>query len=408
MVVLMPRPRVRLTIVSDGVFPSRWTDTQQIVKTASALADDGVSVDLVLPRQPHQWFARRATRRAELERYYGVRAGFTLTQLPGLPRLPFKINEALHDLIAPLYTAVSRPDVLYSRKLGPLILGLLTGQRVVLESHRVLRDHFPVAYRAVRILMRHPRFLGVVTNAQFIADQFTAMGIPQDAVLVAHNSFDPADVEPRLEKADARRQIGLAIAGPVVCYAGHIQKRKGIETVVAMAARTPDVHYLICGGFPGDVAVAQALAHEAGATNMTFTGWIDVHRLAPYLHAADVLLIPPTSAPLRRYGNTVLPIKTYTYLACGRAILAPRLDDTSEVLQHDRNAWLVAPDNLDAAVAGVRALCDDAARANRLGAAALADASRYTWQARASTIREFLERRVRPATPGAGATTGVR
>jgi glycosyltransferase involved in cell wall biosynthesis len=395
MVVLMSGPRPRICIISDGVYPSRWTDTQQTMKTAAALADAGARVELLLARQPRRWFSGAATRRAELERFYGVRASFELTQLPGLPRLPLKINEALHGLLAPLYAARGGHDVVYSRKILPLALALASGQQVVFESHRVLKSHYPMAYRAVTRLMRHPRFLGVVTNARFVADAYLEMGVAPDAVVVAHNSYDPADVEPRLTRADARKALGIAGDGPWVCYAGHIQRRKGIDMVIAMAARTPEVRYLICGGFPDDVAAAQALARDAGARNLTFTGWIDVHQLAPYLYAADVLLVPPTAAPLRTYGNTVLPIKTYTYLACGGAILAPALDDISEVLRHNDNAWLVTPDDVDAAVAGVNTLVTDQQLRARLAAAALADSAQYTWDARARTIRDFIVRRLR-------------
>jgi alpha-maltose-1-phosphate synthase len=395
MVVLMSGPQPRICIISDGVYPSRWTDTQQTVKTAAALAAAGAQVELLLARQPRQWFATAAARRAEIEQYYGVSAPFALTQLPGLPRLPLKINEALHGLIAPLYAAGGGHDVIYSRKIVPIALALAAGRHVVFESHRVLKAHYPLAYRAVRRLMRHPRFLGVVTNARLVADAYIEMGCAPEAVAVAHNCYDPADIAPVMTKIEARDRLGLEAGAPLVCYAGHIQRRKGIEMVIAMAARTPEVRYLICGGFPEDVAAAQAIAAQAGARNLTFTGWIDVHKLSPYLYAADILLIPPTAAPLRRYGNTVLPIKTYTYLACGRAILAPALSDTAEVLRHGGNAWLVAPDDLDAAAAGVRTLVGDESLRDRLGEAAHRDAAQYTWAARAETIRAFITRRLR-------------
>ena len=61
-------------------------------------------------------------------------------------------------------------------------------------------------------------------------------------------------------------------------------------------------------------------------------------------------------------------MKTFAYLAAGRAILAPRSPDTAELLRDDDTAWLVPPD--DPARPRRRALtrlAGDAALAARLG-----------------------------------------
>jgi glycosyltransferase involved in cell wall biosynthesis len=383
-----------ICIVNDDHFPSRWTNTQQTMKTASALVMEDARIEVVLPRMWNMLFHSHQERRQQLEQFYGVDARFDLTQIPSVPPSKLRIEKAVHGVLAPLYASMAGHDVIYSRNLLPLIVGLAAGKSVVYESHRVLRDHYPVTFRAIRGLMKHAGFLGVVTNAAMIADSFVDMGFERERVAVAHNCYDPADMPEQLSRDEARRRVGLPLADKIVCYAGHIQKRKGIEMIVQMAARSPELHYLICGGWPGDVATAKGLAAAAGASNMTFTGWIDVRDLSPYLYASDVLLIPPTSAPLRRHGNTVMPIKTYTYLAVGRPIVAPRQEDVFEVLHDGENCLLSAPDRVDEAVAAVRRPFADPALAARLGAQALKDSQLYTWHARAHTIHTFIRQRL--------------
>jgi glycosyltransferase involved in cell wall biosynthesis len=383
-----------ICIVNDDHYPSRWTNTQQTIKTASALGGDHTRIEVVLPRMWNVLFRSHDERRQLLDRFYGVNGGFDLTQIPSIPPSRLRIEKAAHGILAPLYASMAGHDVIYSRNVLPLIVGLAAGKHVVFESHRVLRKHYPVTYLAIRRLMSHPRFLGVVTNAAMIADSFVEMGFAPERVANAHNCFDPADLQERLTKSEARARIGIAASDKVVCYSGHIQKRKGIGMIVEMAARSPEVHYLICGGWPEDVAAAKKLARDAGAKNLTFTGWIDVRDLSPYLYASDVLLIPPCSAPLRQHGNTVMPIKTYTYLAIGRPIVAPRQEDVSEVLHDEENCLLTAPDEVDEAVAAVRRLFEDATLAERLGEQAERDSHRYTWQARAQTITTFIRERL--------------
>ena len=386
--------RLRVCYVSDERYPSRWTDTQQVVKTASALAREPVTVDLVLPRMWNVLLAGNRARRDVLERYYGVTADFELTQIPSVPPSRLRVEKLTHGLLSALYATLAGHDLVYTRDVLVLVLALSMGKYAMFESHRVLVRHHRITHALIQAVRRRRRFLGVVTNAAFIADSYRDMGFEPERVIVAHNCYDPSDMQPRLTRAEARARLGLPRDAKIVCYSGHIQKRKGIDTIVQMAARTPELSYVICGGFPEDVAEARRLAEAAGAKNLTFTGWIDVRELSPYLYAADVLLIPPTSVPLQRHGNTVLPIKTYSYLAAGRVIVAPRLPDVVEVLHDGENALLVTPDDLDDAVAVVRRAVADPEVAARLGARAEADARLYTWQARAAQILAFMKQRL--------------
>ena len=119
-----------------------------------------------------------------------------------------------------------------------------------------------------------------------------------------------------------------------------------------------------------------------------------VAEVAPYLYAADCLVVPPTDEPLARYGRTVLPMKVFAYLAAGRPILAPRLPDLEEVLTDGITAMLVPPGDVRAAAAALEALLADRTRAARLGEAAKAASVQFTWAARAEKIAAFLTRRL--------------
>jgi glycosyltransferase involved in cell wall biosynthesis len=131
---------------------------------------------------------------------------------------------------------------------------------------------------------------------------------------------------------------------------------------------------------------------QAGVGNVRLLPRVPVGSVAAYLYAADCLLVPPTSAPLERFGRTVLPMKLFPYMASGTPILAPKLPDIEEVLEHDRTSVLVPPNDPEAAAQGLRHLLEDRARAERLGVAAEEESRKYTWAARARTIAAALER----------------
>jgi glycosyltransferase involved in cell wall biosynthesis len=124
--------------------------------------------------------------------------------------------------------------------------------------------------------------------------------------------------------------------------------------------------------------------------NVRIVPWQPFRDLAPWLYAADVLLIPPSLAPLTRHGNTVLPLKLFQYLAAGRALVAPRAPDTAELLYDGVNAALVPAGDVAATVATLRRLAADPALAGRLAQEARRTSETLTWDRRAERIEAFL------------------
>jgi glycosyltransferase involved in cell wall biosynthesis len=120
---------------------------------------------------------------------------------------------------------------------------------------------------------------------------------------------------------------------------------------------------------------------------------MNVEQLRYYLYDADVLLIPPTAAPLHKHGKTVLPMKVFQYLASGRPILAPRLADSAEIL-NPLYAVLVEPDNWEEAAQAVRRIFSEPNWSESLANQAKIDSQHYTWERRAQKIISFLNERL--------------
>jgi glycosyltransferase involved in cell wall biosynthesis len=121
-------------------------------------------------------------------------------------------------------------------------------------------------------------------------------------------------------------------------------------------------------------------------------GFRPARELPPFLLAADVLLIPPSAAPLMQHGRTVLPMKVFSYLAAGRPIVAGRLPDVCEVLVDGDNALLVTPDAADETAQALRALLADPGLCERLSQGALRSAAELTWESRARRVLACIER----------------
>ncbi|MBW2223140.1 MAG: glycosyltransferase, partial [Deltaproteobacteria bacterium] len=65
--------------------------------------------------------------------------------------------------------------------------------------------------------------------------------------------------------------------------------------------------------------------------------------------------------------------------------------DTAEILEHDRNAWLVSAGDTSEAERELRVLLSDTNRLERLGRAGREQAAGLTWDRRAEKVEGFAE-----------------
>lgn len=375
---------MRILYSYDTPMPNTGADTEQVVNTVAALARRGLEMGLLLPG-PRSGPGDAA----ELRRYYGVTGDFTLDHLRWQGHGLRGVEKWSHALRAPYHPRAASADLIYTRNLPGAWRLLRAGRRVVYEHFRPWGDQIPPLQPFLRAVLRHPNLVGAVFHSEHTRRSYERIGIPVERMLVAHNGWDPARMEPRLEAATARAQLQLPADRFIVAYSGRMNLRKGLDVLLETARRAPELELLLIGS-EGEGPVELAARR---LPNVRVVPWQRTSAIAPWLYAADVLVIPPSLAPLERHGNTVLPLKLFLYLAAGRALLAPRAPDTAELLTDERNAVLVPAGDIDATVAALRALAADPARRARLAAGARLTAEDLTWDARASRIENFLRQR---------------
>ena len=377
---------MRIAYVHDMPLPTTGADSEQVVNTVAALSRMGAQVTLVVPRRAGAIQASASSLREE----FGVEGPFELESvpLPLPPKAPRALAKSAHAWAGPRHEIVRRADVVYTRNLPILAGALARGHRVAYEHFRPWGDQFPPLQPLLRTLMHQPRFVGAIFHSDHARGSFLRLGVPEALSIVAHNGFHPHAFEADLSAGAARARLGLPQVERIVTYAGRIHAHKGLDIVLEMARRMPAVCFLLVGSTEDGPIEAQArtLANVKVIPRQTAAN------LVPYLLASDVLLIPPSAAPLQR--NTVLPLKVFGYLAAGRAIFGPVAPDTAEILRSGANAELVAPGDLEQAVECLEQLLADDVRRARLGCAAKAASADFTWDGRAQRILAFLRRRL--------------
>ena len=383
------------------VYPLLWSRLgrdacrEQSVNTAAALARRGIQVTLLMPRLAGD----PEVSAEELRAYFEVEGDFRLVQRRAafaselfVPSLIW-LRQVFRD------EALKGADLLYSRIPAMLAFGRYAPLPFATDHYRPWPDDWPWLRPIVRGTARRRHSLGFILHSEYAAASYAKAGVPTEQLLVAHNGADPKRMQPRLGKMDARQRLGLPAARPILLYAGRINREKGLDSLLALAGRRPEVLVVLVGS-EGDGPIEQKAARIA---NVRVEPWQAPGALAPWLYAADVLAIPPAAAPLRDFSNCVLPMKLFAYLAAGRPILAPFSPDTAELLKNGQNALLVPPDDPEAAAAGLDRLLGEPAFARDLGENARLLAEGLSWDDRAARIHAFLRERLEAARSAAPA-----
>jgi glycosyltransferase involved in cell wall biosynthesis len=376
---------MHIAYITDQLLPQTATDTEYMISTVAAFGEVGTEVTLV---KPEHWWNPEPGRDAIAE-YYQVEPTFEVEHVRSVYPNIRGIEKIAQGIAGPLHPAARRADVLYTYTL-PILLGALLGgtRPIVYETYRPWPYQQPLSRPLFRWIARHPQFLGAVLHSEHARSSYVDAGLDPYMLRTARAGYDPDRLSPRLSQAEARDRCDLPDR-PTVTYTGRVTMKKGLGLMLDMARALPDAQFVIVGSEDEGPVEREA----APLSNVRVVPWQPFDAMTTYLYAADVLLIPPTVGPLKNVGNTVLPMKTFPYLAAGRAILAPDTPDLQEILRDGENAALVPPDDLDAAIERLRALLQAPEERAALGDAAYGTIRRHTWPRRAERILEFIRDR---------------
>jgi alpha-maltose-1-phosphate synthase len=381
---------MRLVSLCHHTLPSHHTNTQQLIWTTTELARLGHHVEVVHRRS----LGDAAALRERIANYYGLDAlPDSIEFVPvGSAGTGGILHEARADMFNVLYARRNRRELVHTRDPFALTLALAAGLRCVFETYRVdiNEDARFRPWRAINY--KRKNLLGIVTHSDLCRRSFIKTGMSEARVVRNYNGYAPAHFTPSLSRETARARLGLDTIVCVATYTGHVDTTKGIHFLARVAQQIPDVTFLLVGADPESEEERTVLrsAQEVGARNIRLLPRVAPSQVSTYLFASDCLIIPPTAAPLHRHRRTVLPMKTFSYLAAGRPIIAPDLPDLREVLRHNENALLVPPDDVDAAAAAIRLAVFNRPMGEQLGNMARRDAAQHTWQARAERLSTFL------------------
>jgi glycosyltransferase involved in cell wall biosynthesis len=208
----------------------------------------------------------------------------------------------------------------------------------------------------------------VACVSEEVASEVVRRGAPPERVVVTPCSVDPQLFRPDSSGKAVRERLGLGKAF-VVGWIGSFRRFHGIDLFLQAAASAqesiPDLALLLVGDGPERSRMTQ-LAETLGLRNVCFTGTVPYREIPAHIAAMDIALILDPADHSFHYS----PLKLREYMACGQAVIAPRVGQIARQLSHEVEALLIDNAGSSALAAGITLLHREPELRMRLGARA--------------------------------------
>jgi glycosyltransferase involved in cell wall biosynthesis len=357
---------VRILVVAPQPFYEERGTPIAVRLLVETLCDFGHDVDLLVYQQGQD---------IEFPRLRIVRAG----RPPGIQNVP--IGFSWQKLVSDLWLAATMIRLLFTRRYDVVhaveeavflaaVFNLLSRRRLVYDMDSWMSQQLTDKWRALQPL--RPLLVGIERMA--VRRATVVLPVCEDLAQVVRGWVDPQRVVllPDVPMGDADpggvQESLRAIAGPealIALYVGNLEGYQGIDLMLDGLAQLPrdtPLQTIVIGGSAADIETYRTRAAQLGlGDRVHFLGPRPVAQLNAYLAQADLLLSPRTLGQ-----NT--PMKVYSYMQSGKAMLATAIRSHTQVLDGEC-AELVAAEPA-AWAAGLARLAGNAEHRRRLGAAA--------------------------------------
>ncbi len=246
-------------------------------------------------------------------------------------------------------------------------------------------DHDARLHQRLAAALVLARANGLFTHARVLA---SALRATFPAIPVSSFPLPPVHTLDLPGRATARLELGLGGDERVTLFFGLIRPYKGVDVLLHAAARlSPGTRwrFLVAGEPWGNQRthldeLRRALGLE-DRVRLDF-GWVEESRLAVYLAAADLLVLPYRTGS----QSAVAPLG----LAHGLPVLSTSVGGLGELIEDGVNGILVPPGDPAALAQALERL--DASHLERLAAGAKKTAASLSWDAYAAALETLLGR----------------
>ena len=278
----------------------------------------------------------------------------------------------------------SNAAVFYGRNLLLIFFLLLLGnKRVAVELHGIYEDRFKSFF--LSILLKKIPLIVVISHA-LKNDILSKYNINTDKVVVLPDGSDEV-IHNNLRS--------LRRGNITVGYVGGFYSGRGVELIIELAKRLPQLHFLLVGAT--NSSFSNSLERE-GISNIEIVGYVPYIKLSHYYERIDIA-IAPYGKKISVHGGGgdtskwASPLKIFEYMAYKKCILISEIDVFKEILTDNYTCLFCSPSDVDDWEKKINLLVNDEPLRDKLSENALKEFKlNYTWEKRAIKLVSALEK----------------
>ncbi len=193
---------------------------------------------------------------------------------------------------------------------------------------------------------------------------------------------------------EQRKKVGIAREEAVIAFVGNLARWQGvsilIESAIRLLSQGKKLKLLLVGDGPLKADLMRRVVQSEFQKEIIFTGMMEYQDINLLINLSDICVAPFI---LKRNNLTgVSPIKVFEYMACGKPVVASRVEGL-EFIEEEGIGRLIEPEDVIGFERALDQLIQQPEKRIEMGARALRVAhERFRWELKVSLIEEMLKR----------------
>lgn len=275
----------------------------------------------------------------------------------------------------------THPDIVYVRRMGSLIPGIYARLVKTVFFYEVNDDPYRRVYQegsAVAFQIR--KFVSewqdkinlklcqrVFVITKEISEKIQRLNpcLEVDKLIVMPSGAN-VDIFKPMSSQECRFRLNIDIEKKYVGFAGTFLNHQGVDVLIDAASlilrKEPLSLFAIIGEGPMKDVWIREVKRKGLFNSFLFPGQIDYEMMPIWIGAMDICV-----APFLESSGLRSPVKIFDYMACGRAVVASRIDGTTDVFAGSEAIRLVPPGNVEILADAIGDLLSDKKMADKMG-----------------------------------------
>ena len=273
------------------------------------------------------------------------------------------------------------PDIIYVRRMNSVLPALFAKLKKTIFFYEINDDPFRKNYQeGSKVVFFFRSKLSIIQDkfnirqcdkAFVITAKLIKKILNTDKSLESHKfhlmpSGANTDLLKPLAMHQCRLQLKLREGSKIVGFVGSLIEYQGIDNLIEAASqiikKVPEAIFLIIGEGPKKDEWISETKKRSLDRHFIFPGHIPYEEVSVWLGATDICL-----APFLPSAEISSPVKIFDYMACGKGVVASKINGTTDVFENSGAISFVETENPEMLAARIIDLLTDEKRVQSMG-----------------------------------------